>query len=69
MQRIGKVDFLPAMAQRGLNLVVILNGNSRQRDQMLEAIHDFIGWLPGDGPQHPLQLKDHRFRNKHVTCG
>ena len=36
---------------------------------MREAIDDFAGGLPGDGPQHLCQFKDHGFGNEYVARG
>ena len=58
-----------AIAQRGLDFLMILDGNSWQRDQMRNTIDDLAGRLPGNGPQHPFELEYHGLWNENVAGG
>lgn len=45
---------LATLVYRCLDLVAIVDGKSRQRDQMRQAIDHLVFRLFGDVPQHPL---------------
>src|SRR5205809_2517429 len=67
VERVREVDAIATMAERCLNFLAVLHGDSRQRDQVRQAVEDLVLRLVGYITQYPLQFQHHRLRNEHIA--
>lgn len=66
VQCIGKIDALRSVAYCQLDLLASFDDETRQADQVDQAIEHLGSGLIGRRTQDPLQLKDDRLGNKQV---
>lgn len=67
MKRIGELEACATKLERRLHLFGILHGNSREGDQVAQALQRLRCRLLGDCPQHPGELENNGLRNEDVA--